>query len=88
MNSGDDVAVVVRHDLLNDVTSEDFLAVDDAWYFEDFAFLSGDFGLQVSTLGASWEVAEYRFVNGGRWARNIVHHATMLSQTPLQHHAM
>jgi hypothetical protein len=35
VNSGDNVAVVVRHDLFNDVTSEDFLAVDDTWYFED-----------------------------------------------------
>ena len=36
VNSSDDVAVIVRHDLFNNIACEDFLAVDDAWDFDDF----------------------------------------------------
>jgi hypothetical protein len=37
------VAVIVGHDLLDHVACEDFLAVDDAWDFDDFRRLSVKF---------------------------------------------
>ena len=43
VNSSDDVAVIVGHDLLDHVACEDFLAIDDAWDFDDFRRLSVKF---------------------------------------------
>ena len=40
VNSSDDVAVVVGHDLFNHIAGEDFFAVDDAWDFDDFGRLT------------------------------------------------
>ena len=78
----------MRHDLFNNIAGEDFLAIDDAWNFDDFSGLSVKFSLERSTLGAAWKVAENWFVYWGGWARDVVHHVTLVSKPPFQHHAV
>ena len=50
MDSCNDVAVVVWHDLLNDVTGEDFFTVDHAWYLKNFRGLTLEFNLKFESL--------------------------------------
>ena len=74
VNSGDDVAVVVGHHLLNHIASEDLFTVDDARNLQHFRGLSLEFNFKFSPFLAAWQVAEHRFVHRGRWLGNAVHH--------------
>ena len=74
VDPSDNVAVVVRHDLLDHVAGEHFLAVDDAGDFEDFGRLALEFGLEVSALLAARQVAKDGFVDGGGRLGNAVGH--------------
>ena len=74
VDPGDNMAVVVGHDLLNHVAGEDFLPVDDAGNLQYFGRLTLEFGLKVGSLLASGQVAEDGFVDGGRWFGDAVHH--------------
>ena len=74
VDSGDDVAVVVGHDLLDNVAGEDFLTVDDAWNFDHFGGLTLEFGLEFGSLLAAGQIAEHRFVDGGGGLGDAVDH--------------
>jgi len=74
VNTSNDVPVVVRHDLFNNVPGEHFLTVDDAGDLQDFARLALEFGLQVSALLAARQVAKDGFVDGGGGHGDAVGH--------------
>ena len=74
VDTGDDMAVLVGHHLLNHIAGEDLFTVDDARNLQHFGGLSLEFYFKFSTLLAAWQVAEHRFVHGGRWLWNAVHH--------------
>ncbi len=74
VNTGDDVAVVVGHHLLNHIAGEDLFTVDDARNLQYFGRLTLEFGLKFGSLLAAGQVAEHRFVHRGRWLGNAVHH--------------
>jgi hypothetical protein len=82
------MAVIVGHDLFNDIAREHFLPVDDAGDFNDFRGLPIEFLLQSKSFRAAGQIAKHRFVYWGRWAWNVVHHASGVGKTPFEYHAV
>lgn len=74
VNSGNDVTVVVGHDLFNDIASENFFTVDDARDLENFIGLSLQFYFKSGALSTSGEVSENGFVDRRWWHWYAVDH--------------